>query len=95
MFYNEVVNFLHKGKPMRSTAVISSKGQIVIPANLRRRYGMKAGSTVVFQEEHGRLVLAASNFDAIFALGGSLRDYPLEEDLEKERESERNREDQR
>jgi AbrB family looped-hinge helix DNA binding protein len=80
---------------MRSTAVISAKGQIVIPANLRRRYGMKAGSTIVFQEDHGRLVLAPSNFDAIFALGGSLRDYPLEEDLEKERQSERDRENQR
>ena len=80
---------------MRTTAVISSKGQIVIPANLRKRYGMKEGTTVVFQEDHGRLVLAPSNYDAIFALGGSLRDYPIEEDLEQERWSERNRENQR
>jgi AbrB family looped-hinge helix DNA binding protein len=80
---------------MRSTAVISSKGQVVIPANLRKRYGMKEGTTVVFEEEHGRLLLAPSNFDAIFALGGSLRDFPLEEDLEQERQSERKRENQR
>lgn len=80
---------------MRSTAVISSKGQIVIPARLRRRYGMKEGTTVVFQEDHGRLVLSPSNFEAIFALAGSLRDFPLEEDLEKEREFERRRENQR
>jgi AbrB family looped-hinge helix DNA binding protein len=95
MFYNQVGNFQHKGKPMRSTAVISAKGQIVIPSNLRKRYGMKEGTTVVFEEDHGRLVLAPSNFDAIFALGGSLGDYPLEEDLEQERQAERDRENQR
>jgi bifunctional DNA-binding transcriptional regulator/antitoxin component of YhaV-PrlF toxin-antitoxin module len=38
---------------MRATAVISSKGQIVIPANLRKRYGMNVETTVVFQENHG------------------------------------------
>jgi len=80
---------------MRTTAVISSKGQIVIPANLRKRYGMKEGTTIVFQEDHGRLVLAPSNFDAILALGGSLGDLPLEEDLERERQAARDRENQR
>jgi AbrB family looped-hinge helix DNA binding protein len=80
---------------MRSSAVISSKGQIVIPANLRKRYSLKEGMTVLFQEDQGRLMLIPSNYDAIFALGGSLGDYPLEEDLEQERRSERNRENQR
>jgi AbrB family looped-hinge helix DNA binding protein len=77
---------------MPATAVISSKGQIVIPANLRKRYRLQAGSTVVFQEERGRLVLEPSNFEAIFALQGSLREFPLEADLEEERQSARKRE---
>jgi AbrB family looped-hinge helix DNA binding protein len=34
---------------MRASSTISSKGQIVIPANLRKRYGLKEGMTVVFQ----------------------------------------------
>jgi AbrB family looped-hinge helix DNA binding protein len=80
---------------MRSSAVISSKGQIVIPANLRKRYSLKEGMTVLFQEDRGRLMLVPSNYDAIFALGGSLGDYPLEEDLEEEHRSERDRENQR
>jgi AbrB family looped-hinge helix DNA binding protein len=80
---------------MRTTAVISSKGQVVIPANLRKRYGMTEGSTVVFQEDQGRLLLAPSNYDALFALAGSLRDIPLEEDLDRERRLERKREDRR
>jgi AbrB family looped-hinge helix DNA binding protein len=80
---------------MRATAVISSKGQIVIPANLRKRYGLNEGTTVVFQEDQGRLTLATSNYDAILSLGGTLRDFPIEEDLERERQSERDRENQR
>ena len=70
---------------MRSTAVISSKGQIVIPANLRKRYRLREGTTVVFQEERGRLVLEPNNFEAIYALQGSLREFPIEASLEEER----------
>ena len=80
---------------MRSTAVISSKGQIVIPAKLRRRYRLGEGTTVVFQEERGRLVLEPSNFEAIYALQGSLRKFPIEASLEEERRAERKREDER
>lgn len=78
---------------MRTTAVISSKGQIVIPANLRKRYSLNEGTTVIFQEERGRLVLEPSNYDAIFALQGSLREFPLEASLEEERRAARKRED--
>jgi AbrB family looped-hinge helix DNA binding protein len=80
---------------MRSTAVISSKGQIVIPANLRKRYRLIEGTTVVFQEERGRLVIEPNNFEAIYALQGSLREFPIEASLEEERRAERKREDER
>jgi len=80
---------------MRSTAVISSKGQIVIPANLRKRYRLREGTTVVFQEERGRLVLEPNNFEAIYALQGSLREFPIEASLEEERRAERKREEER
>ena len=77
---------------MAATAVISTKGQIVIPANLRKRYGLQEGTTVVFQEERGRLVLQPSNYQAIYALRGSLQEFPLEADLDKERRAARQRE---
>ena len=80
---------------MRSSSIVSSKGQIVIPANLRKRYGLKEGTTVVFQEDRGRLVLEPSNYAAIYALQGSLADFPLEEELAKERRAERERENKR
>jgi antitoxin PrlF len=80
---------------MRSTAVISSKGQVVIPANLRKRYGLMEGTTVVFQEDRGRLVLEPSNHAAIYALQGSLAGFPLERDLVEERRAEQKRENKR
>jgi AbrB family looped-hinge helix DNA binding protein len=80
---------------MRSTAVVSSKGQIVIPSSLRKRYRLKEGTTVVFQEERGRLVLEPSTYETIYALQGSLRAFPLEASLEKERRAERQRENAR
>ena len=80
---------------MRASSIISSKGQIVIPANLRKRYGLKEGMTVVFQEDLGRLVLEPGNYAAIYALQGSLVDFPIEEDLAKERRVERERENKR
>jgi AbrB family looped-hinge helix DNA binding protein len=80
---------------MRSTAVISSKGQIVIPANLRKRYRLKEGTTVVFQEERGRLVLEPNDYKAIYALQGSLQELPIEASLEEERRVERKRESER
>ncbi len=77
---------------MAATAVVSSKGQIVIPARLRRRYRLQKGTTVVFQEEGGRLVLQPSSYETIYALQGSLRDFPLEASLEAERRAARRRE---
>ncbi len=80
---------------MKASSIISSKGQIVIPANLRKRYGLKEGTTVVFHEDGGRLVLEPSNHAAIYALQGSLAGFPLEQGLAKERRAEQKREDKR
>jgi antitoxin PrlF len=80
---------------MRLSSIISSKGQIVIPANLRKRYGLTEGTTVVFQEDRGLLVLEPSNHVAIYALQGSLTGFLLEEDLTEERQAEQKRENRR
>lgn len=40
------------------SATFTSKGQLVIPAELRRKHGIKAGTKVRFSEDHfGRIVL--------------------------------------
>jgi AbrB family looped-hinge helix DNA binding protein len=80
---------------MKAHSVISSKGQVVIPAELRRRYGLQEGTTVIFEEDRGRLVIAPGNYAALYALEGSLAAFPLERDLAKERRAAREREDAR
>lgn len=81
---------------MAVTATVSSKGQIVIPAKLRKRYGLTTGTTVVFQEEKGRLVIEPTDpFEKLLALRGSLRGYDLEGELIRMRAEERRREDKK
>jgi len=78
---------------MRSSSVISSKGQLVIPAELRKKYGLKEGVRVVFEEDGGRLALRTSSFEDVYALEGIGRAFPLDEALEEERRQARSRED--
>ena len=78
---------------MRLSAVISSKGQIVIPAALRKKYLLKEGMTISFREEKGRLVIEPDPFSALQALRGTLPDYPFEKALDEEREAARLREE--
>ncbi len=57
---------------MRTTATVSSKGQITIPAWARRHLGIGPGDRVVPWEEGDRLVLEPA-VRSIRALRGALR----------------------
>ncbi len=41
----------------KSTVVVSARGQITLPADLRQRLGIKEGGVVTVEERHGELVL--------------------------------------
>ncbi|HYW30520.1 MAG TPA: AbrB/MazE/SpoVT family DNA-binding domain-containing protein [Gemmatimonas sp.] len=55
-----------------STATVTSKGQITIPADVRRRLGLESGDRVEFVEVDGGFTLKVAN-DDIRALKGLLR----------------------
>ena len=61
-------------KPEFST--FTSKGQIVIPAKLRRKLGIRKGTRVSIIEEDHRLVLQPINKQFIESLRGSLKGGP-------------------
>ena len=42
---------------MRETVIVSSRGQITLPAKVRKRLGIKPGSVVLVEERAGELVL--------------------------------------
>lgn len=80
---------------MQRAALMSSKGQLVIPSELRKKYGLKDGVRVIITEHDGRLLLEPAGYAEIAKLRGSLRAYPLEQELIEDRAAARKREDKR
>jgi AbrB family looped-hinge helix DNA binding protein len=59
------------------SATFTSKGQLVIPAELRRKHGIQAGTRVRFLEDQfGRIVLQPITEDYVDRVMGSLADGP-------------------
>lgn len=58
------------------TSVVTTKGQLVIPARLRRRFGIKKGTMVTFVENDGRLIVQPITREFIRRLRGSLKGEP-------------------
>jgi AbrB family looped-hinge helix DNA binding protein len=78
--------------------VVSSKGQVVIPAELREQYGLDKGTPATWTEEEGRLVLTPMTMQRIKEIRGFLKPAAGEptmfDELFAERQRERKREDQ-
>jgi AbrB family looped-hinge helix DNA binding protein len=76
--------------------VISSRGQVVIPADLREQLGLEKGTRAIWTEEEGRLILTPMTEKRLREIRGFLKPKPGEpsafEGLFEERERERRRE---
>mgnify|MGYP001130898348 FL=1 len=46
-------------------AKVTSKGQITIPIDIRRKLGVKEGDKILFVEEQGRIIMMNSSIDAL------------------------------
>jgi AbrB family looped-hinge helix DNA binding protein len=81
------------------TAYVTSKGQVVVPARLRRKYGIKAGTRLNFTEENGRIVLQPVTKEFIDSFCGVFPSKPggksAVQELLDDRAAERAREDRR
>ena len=42
---------------MKQTLIVSNRGQLTLPANLRKRFGIKNGGAVILEERDNELVL--------------------------------------
>jgi AbrB family looped-hinge helix DNA binding protein len=59
------------------SGTFTSKGQLVVPAALRRKHGIQAGTKVTFlEDEFGRIVLQPITDEYIDRLAGCLADGP-------------------
>lgn len=73
------------------SSVVTVKGQIVVPARIRRKFGIKKGTKVAFVEQQGKLMLEPLNKDYFANLAGTLGTKgkmlkSLMEDKKRERE---------
>jgi AbrB family looped-hinge helix DNA binding protein len=72
-------------------STVTTKGQLVIPSKLRRKYSITSGTQVAFLEQENRLVLQPLTPEFIRSLRGSLSGGPsaltaLLEERKRERE---------
>jgi AbrB family looped-hinge helix DNA binding protein len=70
---------------MAPIGTISSKGQLVIPAEMRKKYRLKAGSRVAVVDQGGEIRVMPNPYEAVLALRGKYAHLPLEDDLIEER----------
>ena len=76
--------------------VISSKGQVIIPAEWREELGLEKGTRATWTKEKGRLILTPITAQRLREIRGCLKPAPGEptmfDELFAERERERKRE---
>lgn len=76
------------------TAYVTSKGQLVIPARLRRRYGIKPGTKVCFVERDNEILFQPVTKEYIQSVCGMLKsDTSVTQELLKERARDKEREE--
>jgi len=81
---------------MEDSAYVTSKGQLVVPARLRRKYGIKAGTRVRFVERDREIVLQPVTRQYIRSVCGLLSEAgPATPALLKERVRDKQREEPR
>lgn len=73
------------------TSVVTVKGQVVVPANIRRKFGIKKGTKIAFIEQNGKLLIQPLNKNYFESLAGILGTEgkmlkSLMEDKKRERE---------
>jgi AbrB family looped-hinge helix DNA binding protein len=78
---------------------VTSKGQVVVPARLRRKFGIEAGTRLNFSEEKGRIVVQPvtrefiDSFCSVFKSGSGGKSAV--EELLQDRAAERAREERK
>lgn len=81
------------------SAYVTSKGQVVVPARLRRKFGIKAGTRLNFTETDGQIMIQPVTREFIDSFCGLFKTKPGEksavQELLDDRTKERAREDRK
>jgi AbrB family looped-hinge helix DNA binding protein len=74
---------------------ITIKGQVVIPAQIRRRLGLKKGTKIFVEERNGEIVLRPINREYFEKMSGILKGGGLTRTLEQSRREDLKREEEK
>ena len=74
-----------------NTAYVTSKGQLVVPSRLRRRFGIKPGTRINFLEEGDRIIFQPVTREYIRSFRGMFKLKPGEKSVVQEHLEERRR----
>jgi len=80
---------------MANSAVMSSKGQLVIPAKLRNELGFKPGVRLIFKKHGKGLLIESGAYEALLALRGKYAGLGLDESFAEDRRLEREKEEKK
>jgi len=69
---------------MKRKGRVSTKGQLIIPAEMRRRHGIESGTPVVLEDVENGILIRPITMSAIRRLRGLLRGKGYPADIEKE-----------
>ena len=73
------------------TAIVTTNGRVVIPAKLRKKYGIKIGMKIHFTEQGQKILIEPITKESYKQLRGSLKGKGLLEDLLLERKKGKDR----
>ena len=92
-----VSDLLQKEETTMNAAYVTSKGQLVVPSRIRRRYGIKPGTRINFVEEGDRIIFQPVTREYINSFCGIFKLKPGEKsvvrELLEERRAEKEKED--
>ena len=78
------------------TSLMTTKGQVVVPARLRKKYGIKPGKKIAFFEENGSIVLKPMDESFFNQYAGMLKDTaPTKEEYQAWKNEEMEKEEQK
>ena len=65
---------------------VTTKGQMVIPSSLRRKYGIKVGTKIIVEDDGKRIILIPVTEEYLQQIQGSLKGKNLLQSLINKRE---------
>lgn len=84
-----MADFPQKEEITMNAAYVTSKGQLVVPSRIRRRFGIKPGTRINFVEEGDRIIFQPVTSEYIDSFCGIFKQKPGEKSVVQEHLEER------